>query len=184
KLDDSNNYLAHIPSLREGVNLTLRSDVTFLVGENGSGKSTLLEGIAAHCGFNLRGGNRNHNLNAGGRFAGYESPLAPFMRLVWTPSRISNGFFMRAESFFNFASYIDELASEDRGIYQAYGGKSLHAQSHGESFLALFNNQFRAGIYLLDEPEAALSPARMLAFISVIHRFTHRGRAQDRKSVV
>lgn len=175
---DAGSYLARIPSLANGVSLSLPSNVTFFVGENGSGKSTLLEGIAEQCGFSLRGGNRNHNLNTGHRFDGYESPLAPFVRLAWTPTRISDGFFMRAESFFNFASYIDELALDDRRILQAYGGKSLHEQSHGESFLALFNNQFESGIYLLDEPEAALSPARMLAFISVIHRLTHRGRAQ------
>ncbi len=85
---------------------------------------------------------------------------------------------MRAESFFNFASYIDELAVDDPRILKAYGGKSLHEQSHGESFLALFNNQFEAGIYLLDEPEAALSPARVLAFMSIIHELDKSGRAQ------
>lgn len=175
---DASSYLAHIPSLRNGVNLSLRRNVTFFVGENGSGKSTLLEGIAEQCGFSLRGGNRNHNLNTGHQFDGYESSLAPFVRLAWTPTRISDGFFMRAESFFNFASYIDELALDDSRILRAYGGRSLHEQSHGESFLALFNNQFESGIYLLDEPEAALSPARMLAFISVIHRLATNGRAQ------
>src|SRR5690606_5770751 len=98
--------------------------------------------------------------------------------LTWTPRRISQGFFMRADSFFNFASYIDELALSDRRILQAYGGKSLHEQSHGESFLALFNNQFDAGIYILDEPEAALSPARILAFLAVINELDRSGRAQ------
>lgn len=171
-------YTAQIPSLRDGLQLRLKSNVTFFVGENGSGKSTLLEGIAESCGFSLSGGNRNHNRNTGYRFEGYESPLTEILQLSWTPRRINDGFFMRAENFFNFASYIDELALEDNRILQAYGGRSLHEQSHGESFLSLFNNQFESGIYLLDEPEAALSPARILAFISVINQLEQSGRAQ------
>jgi len=172
------SYLQHIPSLNNGLKLDLKSNVTFFVGENGSGKSTLLEGIAEQCGFSLRGGNHNHNLNTGHRFEGYESALAQHLQLSWTPRRITEGFFMRAESFFNFASYIDELAEDDSRILNAYGGRSLHEQSHGESFLSLFNNQFEAGIYILDEPEAALSPARILAFMSVINQLDKSGRAQ------
>lgn len=171
-------YLQNIGSLNKGLDLSLKTNVSFFVGENGSGKSTLLEGIAEQCGFSLRGGNRNHNLNTGWRFNGYETPAARAMQLLWTPRRITEGFFMRAESFFNFASYIDELAVEDPRILKAYGGRSLHEQSHGESFLALFNNQFESGIYLLDEPEAALSPARILAFLSIIHQLDKSGRAQ------
>src|ERR1700749_908850 len=89
-------YLQQIPSLNKGLQLTLKNNITFFVGENGSGKSTLLEAIAEQCGFNLRGGNRNHNLNTGYRFEGYESALAPHLRLGWTPRRITEGFFMRA----------------------------------------------------------------------------------------
>ncbi|TWR27302.1 AAA family ATPase [Mucilaginibacter achroorhodeus] len=173
-----NSYLQQISSLSNGINLELKSNVTFFVGENGSGKSTLLEGIAEQCGFNLRGGNRNHNLNTGHRFEGYESALAEYLKLIWSPRRVTEGFFMRAESFFNFASYIDEIAKEDSRILNAYGGRSLHQQSHGESFLALFNNQFESGVYILDEPEAALSPARVLAFMSVISELEKGGRAQ------
>ena len=172
------SYLQNIPSIRNGLQLELKTNVTFFVGENGSGKSTLLEGIAEQCGFSLRGGNRNHNLNTGYRFQGYESALASSLQLGWTPKRITEGFFMRAESFFNFASYIDELAMNDGRILNAYGGRSLHQQSHGESFLALFNNQFESGVYILDEPEAALSPARILAFMSVINELDRSGRAQ------
>jgi len=172
------SYLQHIPSLGNGLRLELNSNVTFFVGENGSGKSTLLEGIAEQCGFSLRGGNRNHNFNTGHRFEGYESALAGHVGLGWTPKRITEGFFMRAESFFNFASYIDELAVDSPRIYNAYGGRSLLEQSHGESFLNLFSNQFEAGIYILDEPEAALSPARILAFMAVIHQLDKSGRAQ------
>ena len=85
---------------------------------------------------------------------------------------------MRSESFFNFASYIDELAKDDGRILQAYGGKSLHEQSHGESFLSLFSNQFERGIYILDEPEAALSPNRILTFMSLINQLEKSGKAQ------
>jgi len=172
------SYLQNIPSLGNGLRLELKTNVTFFVGENGSGKSTLLEAIAELCGFSLRGGNRNHNFNTGHRFEGYESALATHLGLGWTPKRITEGFFMRAESFFSFASYIDELAKDDNRILKAYGGRSLHEQSHGESFLSLFNNQFEAGIYILDEPEAALSPSRILAFMSVIHELDKGGRAQ------
>lgn len=177
-MDANDGYLQNIPAFGNGLRLALKRNVTFLVGENGSGKSTLLEGVAEQCGFSLRGGNRNHNLNTGYRFEGYESALAPVVQLGWTPKKITEGFFMRAESFFNFASYIDELAADSPRIYQAYGGRSLHQQSHGESFLALFHNQFEAGIYILDEPEAALSPARIMAFMSVIHELDRSGRAQ------
>src|ERR1700761_7379 len=85
------SYLQQIPGLSNGLQLELKSNVTFFVGENGSGKSTLLESIAELCGFGLRGGNRNHNLNTGYRFEGYESPLANYMKLAWTPRRINEG---------------------------------------------------------------------------------------------
>jgi predicted ATPase len=177
---EDGTYLSNIPSLCKGLKLRLTENVTFFVGENGSGKSTLLEAIAEKCGFNLRGGNRNHNLNIGHRFDGYESPLTKQVEFVWTPRRINEGFFMRAESFFNFASYIDELIVEDRSgrMRKSYGGRPLHEQSHGESFLALFSNQFESGIYILDEPEAALSPARIMAFMAVINELDQSGRAQ------
>jgi len=168
-----NDYPFNIPSIKNGVKLKLRNNVTFFVGENGSGKSTLLETVAETIGFSLRGGNKNHNTTNG-----HESLLTKETKLTWIPKRITNGFFMRAESFFNFADYIDELAKEDSRAYDAYGGKSLHHQSHGESFLSLFTNKFEKGIYILDEPEAALSPARILSFITIINQLEKSGRAQ------
>jgi predicted ATPase len=92
--------------------------------------------------------------------------------LAWTP-KVTQGFFLRAESFFNFASYIDDLS-----LQGAYGGKSLHGQSHGESFLSLFASRFRNGIFILDEPEAALSPQRQLTFLRIIHDLEAQGRSQ------
>jgi predicted ATPase len=92
--------------------------------------------------------------------------------MAWSP-KITQGFFLRAESFFNFASYIDELSLQD-----AYGGKSLHGQSHGESFLSLFTTRFRQGVFILDEPEAALSPQRQLALLRIIHDLEEDGRSQ------
>jgi predicted ATPase len=161
-------YPFDIPIFARGLDVTLRSSVTFLVGENGSGKSTLLEAIAEHCRFSPAGGSRDHHLET----AASRSELAPALRLSWRP-KVTQGFFLRAESFYNFASYIDEVSD-----LRAYGGKSLHAQSHGESFLSLFAHRFERGIYILDEPEAALSPQRQLSFLRIVHDLTSRGGAQ------
>lgn len=157
-----------IPAFRDGIRLDLTSRVTFVVGENGSGKSTLLEALAECCGFNPHGGNHDHV-----RFAFADrSPLARALTLSWLP-RVHEGFFLRAESFFNFATWLDEVSN-----LRAYGGRSLHAQSHGESFMALFANRFEQGIYLLDEPEAALSPQRQLSLLRIIHELERPGHAQ------
>jgi predicted ATPase len=168
-------YPFTVKSISSGLKIDFKSNVTFLVGENGSGKSTILEAIADLIGFNLSGGTKNSNYN----FHNTESDLAKFMRLTWK-LKISQGFFMRAESFFNFASYMDKLQEENRNIdiFEGYGGKSLHHQSHGESFLALFQNLPNKGIYILDEPEAALSPQRQLTFLAIIHELEKSGNAQ------
>jgi predicted ATPase len=163
----------NIPCLKDGLRLKLEHNVTFFVGENGTGKSTVLEAIVDQCGFNLSGGNRNHLY----RPADDITPLGKCMKLGWQ-SKVGNGFFMRAESFFNFADYLDELAKEHPRALDAYGGKSLNEQSHGESFLSLFAHQFEKGIYLLDEPEAALSPQRQLTFLSIIHQLEKSQNAQ------
>jgi predicted ATPase len=165
---DRARYPFNIRAFSNGIDLPLRSAVTFLVGENGSGKSTLLEALAECCGFNPEGGNRDHHRAT---FAD-RSPLAQALRLTWKP-KVTEGFFMRAESFFNFATYLDQVSN-----LRAYGGKSLHEQSHGESFMALFTNRFEQGLYLLDEPEAALSPQRQLSFLRVVHDLATPGHAQ------
>jgi len=157
-----------IRAFSHGIDLDVVSPVTFFVGENGTGKSTLLEALAEGCGFDPEGGSRDHQrLTTAGR-----SPLLPALRLSWRP-KVTKGFFLRAESFYNFATYIESVSD-----MQAYGGKSLHAQSHGESFLALFNHRFDQGVFILDEPEAALSPQRQLSFLRIVHDLTATGRAQ------
>lgn len=159
KNENTIEYPFNIPTINSLNKLEFRNNVTFFVGENGSGKSTILEGIAYQCGFNTAGGGRNNSyeIDADG------SSLGEYLRLSWLP-KISNGFFMRSESFYQFASHIDSI-----GAHEHYGGRSLHEQSHGESFLNLFVNRFnRKGLYLLDEPEAALSPARQLSLLRII----------------
>ncbi|HEV2150311.1 MAG TPA: AAA family ATPase [Longimicrobiaceae bacterium] len=154
-------YPFHLPAVRELEELTFTAPVTFLVGENGSGKSTLLEAVAAAWGFNPEGGSRNH------LFATQpsHSVLHEYLRLVRGHRRAADGFFLRAESFYNVATEVDRL-----GVESAYGGRSLHEQSHGESFLALFMDRFYGGgFYLLDEPEAALSPSRQLSVLLRMH---------------
>lgn len=154
-------YPFTIPAIKSMDRLHFRSNVTFLVGENGSGKSTLLEAIAYQCGFHTAGGGRNNAYEVDASSA----ILGNAIRLAWMP-KVSNGFFLRAETFYHFASYIDTL---DPDVLNHYGGRSLHQQSHGEAFLSLFKHRFgKKAIYLLDEPEAALSPARQLALMRVI----------------
>src|SRR5213083_1289053 len=165
---DPTRYPFNLRAFSQGIDLAFRITVTFFVGENGSGKSTLLEALAECCGFNAEGGNRDHHRAT---FAD-RSPLAQALRLSWRP-KVTEGFFMRAESFYNFATYIEQVSD-----LRAYGGRSLHEQSHGESFLALFANRFEQGIYILDEPEAALSAQRQLSFLRIIHDLETPGHAQ------
>jgi predicted ATPase len=176
KVSNFRRYPFSIPTIQEFEELEFSSNITFFVGENGSGKSTLLEAIAAQIGFNKAGGGQNNRFE----IIDTVSLLGEYLRLSWLP-KISSGFFLRAETFYDFASYLEQLQKENPGedVFGAYGGKSLHEQSHGESFLALFKNRFgQKGIYLLDEPEAALSPARQLALLKIIHDLEKEGIAQ------
>jgi predicted ATPase len=162
-------YPFSLPAVRSLEKLDLHPQVTFLVGENGSGKSTLLEALAVACGFNAEGGSKNFNF--GTRES--HSELYKYLRLSRGIPRPRTGYFFRAESFFNVATEIerlDAIPSYDEPISKAYGGGSLHEQSHGESFLALVLNRFGGhGLYLLDEPEAALSPKRQLVVMTRMH---------------
>lgn len=143
--------------------------VTFLVGENGSGKSTLLEAMAVALGLNAEGGSKNFNFST----RESHSDLHEYLEFKRTLRRPRDVYFLRAESFFNVGTEIERLDREGGGgppIISYYGGVSLHEQSHGESFLALFRNRLNGqGLYLLDEPEAALSPTRQLALLRMMH---------------
>ncbi len=164
---DAASYLNDLPVvqyLSQAKLMEFPNAVTFLVGENGMGKSTLLEAIAIAYGFNPEGGSRNFNFSTNAS----HSELYRHLTLVKS-AYPEDGFFLRAESFYNAASYIDLLDSipaRRPPITTSYGGKSLHKQSHGESFLALVANRFSGnGLYLLDEPEAALSPNRLMTLM-------------------
>ena len=160
-----------VPALQRFERMDLHPKVTFLVGENGSGKSTFLEALAEKLGFRSSGGSRVGNMAA----RAYESPLAPRLRIARTRNRPSDGFFLRAESFHNWATELDELEATPfcGGVLASYCGKRLHAQSHGESFLSLLTQRLRGhGVYLFDEPEAALSPQRQLAMLVRMHDLT------------
>lgn len=162
-------YPFSLPVVRHFHTLKLHPKVTFLVGENGSGKSTLLEAIATAWGFNPEGGTKNFRFQT----RRSHSALHEHLLLVKSTRRAKDGFFLRAESFFNVATEIEQLDEGPGGppVINAYGGRSLHEQSHGESFFALMMNRFGSnGFYVLDEPEAALSPARQLAMISRLHQ--------------
>lgn len=162
KIQNKEAYPFLIPSIHSMEEIQFRKPVSFFVGENGSGKSTLLEAIAYQCGFHTAGGGRNNLYDV----EASESALGDYIRLSWMP-KITKGFFLRAESFYQFASHIDS----DPEHLPYYGGKSLHHQSHGESFLSLFVHRFgsQRAVYLLDEPEAALSPTRQLSLLRLIY---------------
>jgi predicted ATPase len=149
--------------------------MTILVGENGSGKSTLVEGIAVAAGFNAEGGSTNFNFST----QRHVPELAKHLKLVKNPKRPRTGFFLRAESFFNVASEIERLDEDPEGgsrIGPAYGPKPLHEVSHGESFLSLVLHRFGpGGLYILDEPEAALSPTGSMALLRRFHDLADQG---------
>jgi predicted ATPase len=169
---DLTAYPFSIPAVRHLERLTFSTPVTFFVGENGSGKSTLLEAIAAAFGLNPEGGTKHV------RFATRPSHSGLFRALKLTRTRPAptDSYFLRAETFYNVASVIEN--PEDRRAYdlEILGGQSLHDRSHGEAFLALVLHRLRGnGLYLFDEPEAALSPMRQLALLAAIRQLVDRG---------
>jgi predicted ATPase len=154
----------NIPIIQGGLSLDLSTPITFLVGENGSGKSTLLEAIAWSVGYAAKGGNRDHRSpdDTDGQ------ALGNALTLSWR-RRPRDGFFLRAETFFDFSTYLEKIGSS----FGRYGGASFHTRSHGEAFLALLGNRFQeGGFFILDEPEAALSPQRQLALLAILQQLT------------
>ena len=162
------SFLRDIPAIRsmmEGRSIPLTAPVTCLVGENGIGKSTMIEGIAVAAGFNPEGGSRNFAFSTSDSHSELHS-LLTLARAAYP----DDGFFLRAESFYNAISYIDLVRAAG-----SYGGESLHNMSHGEGFLALVQNRFGGnGLYILDEPEAALSPTRLLTLLMEIRRLVEQ----------
>ncbi|MBL8606155.1 MAG: AAA family ATPase [Myxococcales bacterium] len=166
RLSRSGDYPFNLPVVRALRDLELHP-VTYFVGENGAGKSTLLEAIAVAAGFNAEGGSCNFAFST----RATESELHRAIRLVRSARRPRSGFFLRAETFYNVATEIERL-----GVAGSYGARSLHELSHGEAFLALMQHRFGPnGLYILDEPEAALSPARQLAFLRRLHALVGHG---------
>lgn len=164
---DFDAYPFCLPTVRALDTLAFHPAVTFIVGENGSGKSTLLEAIAIALGFNAEGGSKNFHFGT----RASHSCLHEHILITKGYRQPRDGFFLRAESFFNVATEIDRL-----DVARSYGGKSLHEQSHGESFMALLLNRFGGnGLYILDEPEAALSPQRQMAALARLHALVKAG---------
>jgi len=160
---DWSAYPFTVPAIRSLETLEIRSKICFFVGENGSGKSTLLEAIAENYGFGREGGSRSFYRTTTESVSSIV-PLSKALRIAFS-ARTGLGFYLRAESFFNIATQVDEM-----GLQDGYGGQSLHAQSHGESFLSVLENRFRRkGFYVLDEPEAALSPQRQLSMLALLN---------------
>lgn len=168
------SYVFGLPVVKHLGCLPFASNVTFFVGENGTGKSTLMEALAVNYGFNAEGGSKNFLFST----AETHSCLADYITVVKGVRQPKDGFFLRAESFYNVATEVDVLADDgqDSAFYKSYGGKSLHRQSHGESFLSLALHRFRGnGLYLLDEPEAALSPTRQMTLLAHIAQLAGQG---------
>jgi predicted ATPase len=174
RIEDPTVYPFSIPAVQALDGLKF-SAVTYFVGENGSGKSTILEALAVASGFNAEGGTMNFNFAT----RRSESPLHRCVRFARSPWKPRTGFFLRAESFFNVGTEIERLDAEPAfgpPVIDSYGGRSLHEQSHGESFLALMKHRFGAnGLYILDEPEAALSPSRQMSFLVRMHELLDDG---------
>ncbi len=174
---DRSAYPFTLPCLADdGFRLAFESAVTVFAGENGSGKSTLLEAIADHIGLGRGGGSKDHR-DVSGEAAG---GLAQSLRFSWLP-KVTNGFFFRAETYFELVRYLEETAKEWPVMRLNYGATPLDAQSHGEAFLALFENRLgndRRAIYLFDEPEAALSPQRLARFVRLLRRAELSGNVQ------
>lgn len=165
-VENKNKYPFCIPCIKNTDEIKINSPVTFFVGENGAGKSTLLESIAVASGFNAEGGTKFYN------FATFDShsDLSGYITVVKEFAMPKDGFFLRAESFYNMSTELERLSDIEQlpDLRPLYGG-SLHEKSHGESFLSVITNRFSGdGLYILDEPESALSPSSQMVLMLAI----------------
>jgi predicted ATPase len=167
-------YPFNIPILREASELTFRKPIVFFVGENGSGKSTLLEAITKKCGIHIWDKPRRHVVHNNP----YETRLADYITVTWANGSVPGSLF-RAETFRDFADFLDDVALCDPGRLKYHGGRILNMLSHGEAILTYFGGRYHIrGLYLLDEPEAALSPSNQVRFLKLLRRLEAGGHAQ------
>jgi predicted ATPase len=167
-------YPFNVRPITETPELTFRQPVAFFVGENGSGKSTLLDAITRKCGIHIWDKPRRHLAHQNP----YETRLADYVTVSWANGRVSGSLF-RAETFHDMADFLDDVALCDPGRLKYHGGQILNTLSHGQGILSYFNGRFRVkGLYLLDEPEAALSPASQIRFLNLLQQLETKGHAQ------
>lgn len=163
---NNSTYPFNLEALRRTDEVRFTSNVTFFVGENGSGKSTMLEALARRANIHIWRGFARARF----RKSKFEESFYSFIKLEWNDGLVPGAFFA-SEIFRNFSQLLDEWASTDPGVLEYFGGKSLLTQSHGQSHMAFFENRFRLpGVFLLDEPENALSPKTQLEFLGVLSR--------------
>jgi len=170
---DSERYPTHrcypfnIPTLKEAAEITFRRPVVFFVGENGSGKSTLLEAITKKCGIYIWDKPKRHLAHHNP----YETRLSDYLTVTWANGGNVPGSIFRAETFHDFADFLDDVALCDPGRLEYHGGRILNTLSHGEGILSYFGGRYDLkGLYFLDEPEAALSPASQIRFLKILQR--------------
>lgn len=167
-------YPFNVPAIKDTAELTFRKPIVFFVGENGSGKSTLLDAITRKCGVDVWDKPRRHLAHQNP----YETKLANYVSVTWANGRVPGSVF-RAETFHDFADFLDDVALCDPGRLKYHGGHILNTLSHGEGMLSYFSGRFRLkGLYFLDEPEAALSPASQLKFLDLLQQLGAEGQAQ------
>jgi len=167
-------YPFNIPVLREKAELTFRSPITFFVGENGSGKSTLMEAITRKCDIHIWDKPKRHLAHENP----YETRLADHVTVRWVNGHVPGSLF-RAETFREFADFLDDVALCDPGRLKYHGGHILNMLSHGQGILTYFSGRYQVkGLYLLDEPESALSPASQVKFLKLLQHLEASGHAQ------
>jgi len=163
-----------VPALAQPLELEFRGAVTFFVGENGTGKSTLLDAITRKCGIHIWDKPKRHLAHNNP----YETKLANYLSVTWANGSVPGSLF-RAETFREFADFLDDVALCDPGRLQYHGGRILNTLSHGQAILSYFSGRYHIkGLYLLDEPEAALSPRSQLGLLRILHEVEQAGNAQ------